>query len=61
MKPKRKNVWGLIKQAINDIEIRNNIKFGNTAWDRIKQLEEEILSLQREQIEEIRADYERKS
>lgn len=34
--------WKIIKQAIRDIEVQNNISFGNEAWKIIKRMDKEL-------------------
>lgn len=41
-------LWDLIKAAIRDIELNNEISFGNETWNRLKQLEKEIYKWQHE-------------
>lgn len=35
-------VWTLIKEAIRDIEVANNMKLGEGSWERLKKLDEDI-------------------
>jgi hypothetical protein len=39
-------VWDIIKRAIHDIEMNNDLRFGNESWERLKQMEKEILAWQ---------------
>jgi endonuclease/exonuclease/phosphatase family metal-dependent hydrolase len=39
-------VWNIIKKAIHDIEMNNDLRFGNESWERLKQMEKEILDWQ---------------
>jgi endonuclease/exonuclease/phosphatase family metal-dependent hydrolase len=39
-------VWDIIKRAIRDIEMNNDLRFGNESWERLKQMEKEILAWQ---------------
>lgn len=44
IRPKRKprTVWGLLKEYVEEFEVANKCKFTDPAWDRIKQLEQDI-------------------
>ena len=39
-------LWNIIKRAVRDIEISNNIQFGDESWTRLKQMEAEIYQWQ---------------
>ena len=50
-------VWNIIKRAIHDIEMNNDLRFGNQSWERIKQMEREIIAHYSQLEEEQRDAY----
>jgi transcription antitermination factor NusG len=50
-------LWNIIKKAIHDIEMNNDLRFGNQSWERIKQMEREIIAHYSKLEEEQRVAY----
>lgn len=50
-------LWNIIKKAIHDIEMNNDLRFGNESWERLKQMEKEILAWQYKLEEELGYQY----
>ena len=44
-----KSLWLLIRDCMREIENRNNIKFGDRAWQDFKGLEDDIYKLFRDE------------
>lgn len=51
-------VWNIIKRTIHDIEMNNDLRFGDESWTRLKQMEKEILAWQYKLEQEQREMYE---
>lgn len=47
-KGKKLGLWGLLRQYVREFEIANKADFGEGAWQRIKQLERDIIDYYRD-------------
>jgi hypothetical protein len=52
------NIWDLLSAFLRDFERTNNVRFTNEAWERVRELDNDIQARHRDEMNELRNYYE---